>query len=772
MVGHCASIAVIIPTRHEASNVERIRDRLAAALNARPWVWQLVFVDDSDDETPEVLENLAARHPEVTVIHRPRSRRPAGLGGAVLEGLAATTADFLLVMDGDLQHPPERVPDLLDPLVSGQAELVVGCRYSAGGSPGGLAGPGRRAVSLGGRTVAHACVRRTRTLHDPLGGFFAFQRSVVQGVELRPNGYKILLEIVARGRWTRAIEVPYTFSPRAAGRSKAGLREGSRFLRHVGGLALRSPAPGVRPPRVLTQVSVAAAEPSRYDGHPVSPGSRPLRILLLTSEAPPVTSGISRTVNMLSTGLRDRGHVVDVVSRADFPHYDHREFRLSAFVLFWPWFRRRLLGYDTVLLFGPAPTISEVFLALSGSLPSAHRPSIVYTHHSDLAIPGLARCCDYYNAVSDRLAHRADAVVVTSEAYRRKLTDRGHAPIHVVPWGVDAGARLLPRAAEEPDVLRVLFVGQFRPYKGLRTLLSAAAGSPWLRLTLIGDGPLRPGLQAEAARLGATNVVFRGRVSDDELWRAYSEHDVVVLPSTTTAEAYGLVLAEGMAAGCVPVASDLAGVREVAGPTGVLVRPGDVGHLRHQLQSLAADRGRLRTLREASVQRAKRSTVEDVTLRYAALFEELANRLSERQDASAVPARWSTPRAYLDAARGAVGASHASLVLFARLASARVPSGHLHPQVLWTSTGRRSRLDETPVSAFVARTRRPLLITDVPSDPRVAPLLHRSDLSSAILLPVRVQRGSVSVLALSTTVDDGRSLSSTELRSAVDLLLA
>ena len=94
-------------------------------------------------------------------------------------------------------------------------------------------------------------------------------------------------------------------------------------------------------------------------------------------------------------------------------------------------------------------------------------------------------------------------------------------------------------------------------------------------LTIVGDGPLRPELDGRVAQAGLANVRLTGRLPDVELRNAYASHDVIVLPSTTTAEAYGLVLAEGMAAGCVPVASALPGVSELARDTGLLVRPGD-----------------------------------------------------------------------------------------------------------------------------------------------------------------------------------------------------
>ena len=116
----------------------------------------------------------------------------------------------------------------------------------------------------------------------------------------------------------------------------------------------------------------------------------------------------------------------------------------------------------------------------------------------------------------------------------------------------------------------MLFVGQMRPYKGVETLLAAAAGQAWLKLTLVGDGAELGRYRRLAERLPAANARFTGRLSDAELQHQYGIADVVVLPSVTLAEAFELVLIEGMAAGCVPVASDLPGVRDIASPTGLV----------------------------------------------------------------------------------------------------------------------------------------------------------------------------------------------------------
>ncbi|MHB1499440.1 MAG: glycosyltransferase [Acidimicrobiales bacterium] len=227
-------LSVIVPTRNEASNVGPFVLHLSGALANYDHDWEIIFVDDSDDSTPQVIERLAAGSDHrILLLHRQRGEREGGLGGAVREGFLKAAGRALVVMDGDLQHPPEAVPLLVALVVSGEAEIVAASRYGKAGNRGGLGGPYRQVVAIACRQLAHLLVPKSRSLSDPMSGFFALDRSVVDGVELRPDGYKILLEVVARGNWHCARNVDYSFSRRLSGESKAGLREGLVFLRHV-----------------------------------------------------------------------------------------------------------------------------------------------------------------------------------------------------------------------------------------------------------------------------------------------------------------------------------------------------------------------------------------------------------------------------------------------------------------------------------------------------------------------------------------------------------
>jgi len=222
---------MIIPTRNEAGNVGELLRRLVPALSGRQA--EIVFVDDSDDDTPTVVQAHAAESPvPIRLVHRSPEQRSFGLGGAVVAGLRVAQQDWCIVMDADLQHPPELAPRLADLGVAEQLELVVASRYTEHGDASGLADRRRAAVSeLTTRLTRAAFPRRLRAVSDPMSGFFAVRRADIDVEALRPNGFKILLEIAVRGRQLRTGEIPFTFASRFAGESKAGVLEGLRFAR-------------------------------------------------------------------------------------------------------------------------------------------------------------------------------------------------------------------------------------------------------------------------------------------------------------------------------------------------------------------------------------------------------------------------------------------------------------------------------------------------------------------------------------------------------------
>jgi dolichol-phosphate mannosyltransferase len=228
-------LTVVVPTRNEAGNVAPLLARLSAACTEGPT--EVIFVDDSSDDTPAAIAEAAALSPlAVRVIHRPAGQRQGGLGGAVVEGLRAAAGTWVCVMDADLQHPPETLPLMLSQARRTGADLVLASRFARSGSAGGLSA-GRFAVSKGTALAAQVFFpRRLRGVSDPLTGFFVVRRDTVEIDRLRPRGFKILLEILVRCPHIRVAEVPFRFQNRHAGESKAGLREVIRYLALLMGL--------------------------------------------------------------------------------------------------------------------------------------------------------------------------------------------------------------------------------------------------------------------------------------------------------------------------------------------------------------------------------------------------------------------------------------------------------------------------------------------------------------------------------------------------------
>src|SRR5713101_2209973 len=212
-------ISVIVPTYNEAESLPPLIERLGAAMAGH--TWELVVVDDgSPDGTAEVANRLSAQHP-VWVVRRAGK---SGLASAVIAGFKGARGDIFVVMDADLSHPPEVVPALLKAIDDG-ADLAVGSRYVTGG--GTMDWPlGRRAVSRAACLMGNVLV----PVRDATSGFFALRRSVIDGVKLNPIGFKIGFEVIARGRYRKVVEVPYTFRDRELGASKFGTREVAQYV--------------------------------------------------------------------------------------------------------------------------------------------------------------------------------------------------------------------------------------------------------------------------------------------------------------------------------------------------------------------------------------------------------------------------------------------------------------------------------------------------------------------------------------------------------------
>jgi dolichol-phosphate mannosyltransferase len=223
---------LVIPTLNEAGNVEPLLNRIQTALEPLSIPYEIVVVDDgSIDGTQQVVLNYAAQNTHVRLLVRNNRK---GLAGAVIHGWQHTDADLLGVMDADLQHPPELLPALLA-AVEGGADIAIGSRYVQQTRVQGW-NPFRQAISRASTWVTLPFQRKVR-VKDPMSGFFVLRRECIEGVNLQPQGFKILLEILVRGRIRSAVEVPFQFGLRHAGKSKADVTVAFHYFSLLGKLS-------------------------------------------------------------------------------------------------------------------------------------------------------------------------------------------------------------------------------------------------------------------------------------------------------------------------------------------------------------------------------------------------------------------------------------------------------------------------------------------------------------------------------------------------------
>lgn len=218
-------ISIIIPTFNEKGNLQELFRRIDNSLDC---AYECILVDDnSADGTREFAEELSKKYP-IRVIYRKSER---GLASAVVEGFKHASGNIFVVMDADLQHSPEKIPELIKELEKG-SDIAIASRYIQGG---GIEKWSyfRRLTSYIAQFLAKTILPGVRKIRDPLSGFFALNREVIKESNLNPSGYKILLEILAKGNYKKVAEVPLIFKERKTGKSKLNLREEINYLRHL-----------------------------------------------------------------------------------------------------------------------------------------------------------------------------------------------------------------------------------------------------------------------------------------------------------------------------------------------------------------------------------------------------------------------------------------------------------------------------------------------------------------------------------------------------------
>ncbi len=213
-------LALVIPTLCEAENIGRLLDHVRSVIDPLGISYEILVVDDdSIDGTGAVVSAIAEKDPHVRLLVRKGER---GLSGAVLHGWQRSDATVLGVMDADLQHPPELLPQLIAVIREG-CDIAIGSRYTPGGELGAW-NPFRKFLSAAAVWVTLPLQRRGLRAKDPMSGYFMVRRRCLESIAFQRAGFKLLLEILVRSRIQSMKEVPFAFGQRYRGSSKANFK--------------------------------------------------------------------------------------------------------------------------------------------------------------------------------------------------------------------------------------------------------------------------------------------------------------------------------------------------------------------------------------------------------------------------------------------------------------------------------------------------------------------------------------------------------------------
>ncbi len=215
-------VSIVVPTKNEERNIERLLVwglQQAAQLHSLKYEYEAIVVDDSSDSTPQIAANLGAR------VVKGQGR---GLGQAIIDGIKASSGDIVVVMDADLSHNPHAIPGLIRPILEQGYEMVIGSRCVKGGNSGEWTFV--RKVSSRIACLLALPVTRVR---DATSGFFAFRKSILKGITLKPTSWKIMLEILVKANPTLVRELPIQFEKRVAGKSKLSSKQIVAYIKHL-----------------------------------------------------------------------------------------------------------------------------------------------------------------------------------------------------------------------------------------------------------------------------------------------------------------------------------------------------------------------------------------------------------------------------------------------------------------------------------------------------------------------------------------------------------
>ena len=228
-----SKLSIVVPSFNEADNVRPLVEQLDEALSSIEH--EIIFVDDSKDNTPDVIREIQKEKPHVRLEHRVNE---TGLATAVLKGFTLATGDYIACMDADLQHPPKIFKYMFYALEEGY-DFCIPSRFIPGGSDGGL-NLYRKLVSGVARYIGKIALPCLRKVTDPTSGLFMIRREALKDADLQPIGWKIMVEVLAMCSYNSIIEIPYTFQDRESGESKISGKVTMEYLLQVKDLMKRA----------------------------------------------------------------------------------------------------------------------------------------------------------------------------------------------------------------------------------------------------------------------------------------------------------------------------------------------------------------------------------------------------------------------------------------------------------------------------------------------------------------------------------------------------
>ena len=225
-------VSIIVPTYNESQNILSILKSIEENLPKNKPVETIVVDDNSPDGTGNIVEEYINSVKKATgyTVGVIRRKAKEGLSSAILKGIEGSKGQTIIVMDSDRSHPPDIIPKMVDTLANSECDIVVASRYVKGGSVSGWSVK-RKLISKVATKIAQQGLGVGQK--DPLSGFFAFKRNILDGLKLDAIGYKMLLEILVKTKGVRVKEIPYTFTNRMRGESKLGTSTVFDYLRSV-----------------------------------------------------------------------------------------------------------------------------------------------------------------------------------------------------------------------------------------------------------------------------------------------------------------------------------------------------------------------------------------------------------------------------------------------------------------------------------------------------------------------------------------------------------